>query len=217
MEQTKFTRFKRIANKKFISILAILMILFGSIYLMAYNKPTTQVNRKSIKTEYVLAHRNVIKIDTIQIKDSIQDKLIEEVNKYIKRYAPKSHQFIPKYLVQAGLDNNIDICFMMAQTQIETCYGTTGAGRESSRRSMFGIIKKRYPNYEVAVNHYCEVLKKHYLVKGKTEQQLMVKYTTAKGGRYGGHAGYEAKLRGTYNQIKRTTNIYDLQSEYKKF
>ena len=222
MEQTKFTRFKRITNKKLLSALAVLMLLSGSLYFLTCN--SAPVNRKSIKITHVSNNpKNITKIDTVQfidslqIKDSIQDKLIEEVNKYIKRYAPKSHQFIPKYLVQAGLDNNIDICFMMAQTQIETCYGTTGAGRESSRRSMFGIIKKRYPNYEVAVNHYCEVLKKHYLVKGKTEQQLMVKYTTAKGGRYGGHSGYEAKLRGAYNQIKRTTNIYNLQKEYEKF
>lgn len=217
MEQTKFTRFKRITNKKFISILAILMILFGSIYLMAYNKPTTQVNRKSIKTEYVLAHRNVIKIDTIQIKDSIQNKLVEEVSQYIKRQAPRSHQFIPKYLVKAGLENNIDICFMMAQTQIETCYGTTGAGRESSRRSMFGIIKRHYPNYENAIDHYCDILKKYYLVKGRTEQHLMAKYVTGTGGRYAGNPKYEMELRTAYNQIKRTTNIYDLQSEYRKF
>ncbi len=106
---------------------------------------------------------------------------------------------------------------MMAQTQIETCYGTTGAGRESSRRSMFGVIQKRYPNYEDAINHYCEVLKKYYLVKGKTEQHLMTKYVTGTGGRYAGNPRYEIELRTAYNHIKRTTNIYSLQEEYKRF
>ena len=106
---------------------------------------------------------------------------------------------------------------MMAQTQIETCYGTTGAGRESSRRSMFGVIQKRYPNYEDAINHYCEVLKKYYLVKGKTEQHLMSKYVTSKGGRYASNPRYETELRTAYNHIKRTTNISSLQEEYKRF
>jgi hypothetical protein len=105
----------------------------------------------------------------------------------------------------------------MAQTQIETCYGTLGAGRESARKSMFGIIKKNYPTYEDAINHYCEVLKKYYLVKGKTEKHLMTKYVTSKGGKYAENPRYEIELRTAYNQIKRTTNIYSLQEEFKKF
>ena len=105
---------------------------------------------------------------------------------------------------------------MMAQTQIETCYGTTGAGRELTRRSMFGVIKRHYPDYESAINHYCEVLKRYYLVKGRTEQHLMTKYVTGTGGKYAGDPNYERSLRTAYNQIKRATNIYSLQEEYKK-
>jgi hypothetical protein len=215
MEQTKFTRFKRIVNKKLLSILVVLMFLFGSLYFLTCN--STTIKHKTTPIEYVSPQQNVTKIDTVQIKDSIQNELIDEVSKYVKRQAPSSHQFIPMYLVQAGLDNNIDICFMMAQTQIETCYGTTGAGRESSRRSMFGVIKRHYPTYEVAINHYCEVLKKYYLIKGKTEQHLMVKYVTSTGGKYAGNPRYEIELRTAYNHIKRTTNIYSLQEKYKKF
>ena len=75
----------------------------------------------------------------------------------------------------------------------------------------------KYPNYEEAINHYCEVLNKYYLVKGKTEQHLMAKYVTARGGRYAENPRYEIELKTAYNQIKRTTNIYSLQEEYKKF
>ena len=215
MEQTKFTRFKRIVNKKLLSILIVLILFFGALsYLYTCNAEPVE-SKPTI--EYVSPQQNITKIDTIQLKDSIQNELIEEVSKYIKKQAPNSHQFIPMYLVQAGLYNNIDICFMMAQTQIETCYGTTGAGRETSRRSMFGVINKRYQNYEEAINHYCEVLKKYYLVKGRTEQHLMVKYVTGTGGRYAGNPRYEIELRTAYNQIKRTTNIHSLQEEYNKF
>ena len=215
MEQTKFTRFKRIVNKNLLSILIVLMFLFGSCYFLTCN--STPVEQKSNPVEYVSPQQNITKIDTIQIKDSIQNKLVDEVSTYVKKQAPKSHQFIPMYLVQAGLNNNIDICFMMAQTQIETCFGTTGAGRESSRRSMIGVIKRHYPNYEEAINHYCELLKKYYLVKGKTEQHLMVKYVTGSGYRYAGDPNYEVELKAAYNHIKRTTNILNLQEEYKKF
>jgi len=215
MEQTKFTRFKRIAIKHVLVVLIVLMFILGGLWLTTCNATTP--NHEDPKIEYVLTEKNITKIDTVQIKDSIQNELINEVSLYIKRQAPKSHQFIPKYLVQAGLTNNIDICFMMAQTQIETCYGTTGAGKESSRRSMFGIIQKRYSNYEDAINHYCEVLKKYYLVKGKTEQHLMTKYITGTGGRYAGNPRYEIELKTAYNHIKRTTNIYSLQEEYKRF
>ena len=159
---------------------------------------------------------NVITYDNTNVKDSLKEEIIHEVTKYIKTKTSKSHEFIPKYLVHAGLTNNIDICFMMAQTQIETCYGTTGAGRESSRRSMFGVILKKYPTYEEAINHYCEILKKSYLVKGRTEQHLMTKYVTAKGGRYAGNPNYEKELKLAYNSIKRSTKIYSLQQEYNK-
>ena len=214
MEQTKFTRFKRIINKKLLSILIVLIFLFGgSFYLLTCNSTTIEQNNP---IEYVSEPQNIVVIDTVQIKDSIQNKLIDEVSKYVKKQAPNAHQFIPTYLVRAGLINNIDICFMMAQTQIETCYGTMGAGRESSRRSMFGIIQKRYSTYEDAINHYCEVLKKYYLVRGKTEHHLMTKYVTSRGGRYAESLNYEKELKIAYNNIKRTTNIHYLQQEYHK-
>lgn len=215
MEQTKFSRFMRIIKKNALAVLIVLLFTLCSIWLSECNANTQYKERPTI--EYVSPKENITKIDTIQIKDSIKNELIAEVSQYVKRQAPKSHQFIPKYLVQAGLTNNIDICFMMAQTQIETNYGTTGAGRESSRRSMFGVIKRKYPNYEEAIDHYCEVLKKYYLVKGRTEKHLMTKYVTGTGGKYAGDPNYERSLTAAYNQIKRTTNIYSLQQEYKKF
>jgi flagellum-specific peptidoglycan hydrolase FlgJ len=215
MEQTKFTRFKRIITKNLLVIsIVLLLTLCGCFYLTTCSANTTE--EPAIEIINKAPSTNIVKNDNINVKDSIQDELIKEVSKYVRRQAPKSHQFIPKYLVQAGLTNNIDICFIMAQTQIETNFGTTGAGRESSRRSMFGVVSRRYPNYEDAINHYCQVLKKYYLVKGRTEQHLMAKYVTGTGGRYAANPRYEIELSTAYNQIKRTTNIYKLQKEYNK-
>ena len=206
MEQTNNKRFKRIKNllcrKSLITLIIVLMIFCI----------TPTINSK----EFIYNGHIVETVSKDIRKDSLKNEMIKEVTKYIKSKTSKSNEFIPKYLVHAGLSNNIDICFMMAQTQIETYYGTTGAGRESSRKSMFGVIKKSYPTYEESINHYCEILKKYYLVKEKTEQHLMTKYVTSKGGKYAGNPKYEAELRTAYNSIKRSTKIYSLQQEYKK-
>ena len=214
MEQTNNKRFKRIKNLfnlKNLIVLIVVLMLFCSTPIInskqvVYKAPNIEVAETTIDNA----------IDNNIIKDSIKNEIIQEVAKYIKTKTSKSHEFIPKYLVHAGLSNNIDICFMMAQTQIETNYGTLGAGRESSRRSMFGVIKRNYSDYESAINHYCEVLKKYYLVKGRTEQHLMTKYVTSKGGKYAGDPNYEKSLKTAYNSIKRSTKIYSLQQEYCK-
>lgn len=210
MKQIKFTRFKRITNKFLLSSVFVIILMLCCQYISKAKYTTLP----KVKTEYVLKKTHITKIDTIQVKDSLKKELILEVSTYINRQTPKSNSFIPKYLVQAGLNNNIDICFMMAQTQIETNFGTLGAGRETSRRSMFGVANKKYQNYEQAVNHYCKILKKHYLTNGRTEQHLMSKYVTTRGGKYAQNPNYEKELKIAYAHIKKTTNIKSLQKKY---
>ena len=149
--------------------------------------------------------------------DTLKKKLVAEVHEYIKNTAPNAHNTISEHLVNHCLEHNVDICFVMAQTQNETNFGTMGVGRESSRRSLFGVYKKSYVDYKAAISDYFYILKGSYLVKGKTEQHLMTKYVTGTGGRYAGNPQYEIELKTAYNQIKRTTNIYSLQEEYKRF
>lgn len=203
MEQTNNKRFTKIKNK-FASVIVILMMSFLLI--------GTNVNSRPINTSECTTYmkQQVIHKDKQQIKE----ELILEVSKYVNSVTSKSNQFIPKYIVQAGLNNDIDICFMLAQTKIETCFGTTGIGR--SKRSLFGVVSRSYSNYELAINDWCALLKKSYLVKGRTEQTLMAKYTTAGGARYAANRNYEIELRSAYNEIKRSTNIYSLQQEYKR-
>lgn len=192
--------------------------------------PLLSINNKNIQkidndniTEEMCYNKNV-QIDSViidsaiykqNIKDSIMNLLVDEANKYIKRISPKAHNDIPKYIVQSGLENYIDIMFMMAQTQIETNYGTLGAGRPSSRRSIFGVSVKRYTNYENAINDYVYILKKNYLRKGRTEQHLMNKYTTISGARYAENKKYEIELKKTYNYINKNTKIKELQEKYR--
>ena len=103
---------------------------------------------------------------------------------------------------------------MMAQTQNETSYGTLGAGRESSRRSLFGIAVRRYNNYENAIVDYIKILKKSYLTKGRTEQHLMRRYVTSGGSRYATDPNSEITLRKTYTELLKQTKIKELQIKY---
>lgn len=175
------------------------------------------------KNEVEMCKDSIQQIDSVKLyeltlnlrKDSLKNELINETNRYINSITQKAHDSLPKFLVENALIHNIDIMFMLAQTQIETIFGTVGAGRESSRRSLFGIAIRKYTNYEHAINDYCKLLKKSYLTKGRTEHHLMRKYTTTRGGRYAENPNYENELRNTYNQISRITRLKHLQEEYK--
>lgn len=153
---------------------------------------------------------------SVEVNDSTEyyilyDSLVNEVNNYIKLYHKKCNDSVAKAIVKYGLKYNIDICFMMAQTKIETCFGKAGIGRETSRKSLFGVERRRYKSYDECVEHYVKLLKKSYLVKGKTEQDLLKKYVAKSGHRYAQNSKYEYELRKAYNHIKNKTNILDLQ------
>lgn len=157
---------------------------------------------------------NILMNQLINHKDSIKNELIDEVEKYIFGIAPKTKKNIPASIVENGLFHDIDIMFMIAQTQIETSFGTIGAGRESSRRSLFGVAIRRYDSYDKAIDDYCKILKKNYLTKGRNEQHLMKKYTTTGGGRYASNPNYEVDLRRAYLSVNRATKIKELQEKY---
>lgn len=155
-------------------------------------------------------HYNIIDYN----KENVRKELVAEVNKYIIQQAPKAHNTISEHIVNNCLEHNIDICFVMSQTQNETNFGTTGAGRATSRRSLFGVYKRSYSNYKSAISDYFYILKDSYLVRGKTEQDLMRNYVTKGGYRYASDRNYEEKLRKTYALIKNSTNIHTLQKQY---
>ena len=146
--------------------------------------------------------------------DSIKNEILDEAHEYIMNRYPGVDSTIPTHIVEYGLMHNIDILFMMSQTQLETCYGTKGIGRKSSKKSLFGVAARKYSEYDKAVEDYIAILKKHYLTKGRTENHLMKNFVTSGGSRYASNPNYEAELRKTYRDIDRQTNIADLQKEY---
>lgn len=211
MNMSRKTKFKRV-------LLCALLISLPLIQRIASKTHNEQLPEN--KVEMCMNLDTIFNVDSIQLgqlinpKDSIKNELIDEVENYIFNNFPKTHQTIPTLIVENGLEHEIDIIFMMAQTQLETQFGTLGAGREKSRRSLFGVAIKKYSTYDKAVEDYIAILKKHYLTKGRNEQSLMRNYITTRGGRYASHPYYEVELRKTYNDIKKKTKIDDLQSKY---
>jgi len=203
-------KFKRV-------LLCALLISLPLFQQLANKTKTNDINKVEM-----CYNNDTIKLDStmnlyqlISPKDSIKNELIDEVQRYIFKNFPRTHETIPNSIVENGLEHEIDICFMMAQTQLETQFGTLGAGRESSRRSLFGVAIRKYSNYDLAIKDYVTLLKKSYLTRGRTEQHLMRDFTTTKGGRYAGNPTYEVELRKTYNDINKKTKIKYLQEKYK--
>lgn len=159
----------------------------------------------------------MVKDTSITLKfNDVKLKLIAEVDKYISSRTKGKHDSkLAEYIVNHALNYDIDICFMMSQTQLETNYGVAGIGRTSSKRSLFGVISRRYTNYNDAVEDYCKILRKSYLVKGRTEKDLMKNYVNKNGHRYAGSRTYEAKLSKQYNVLTNNTKISALEKEYK--
>lgn len=211
MEQTKFKRFKKII----FTITAFLFITIGSSQLSwCYNNNSyNHINSNKIYDV------NDINIETPVINkeyDSTYAAVLKATANYINKQAPKAHNDLPKYLLDAALEYDIDLCFMMAQTQLETNFGTLGAGREKSRRSLFGVYTKKYTSYEYAIDDWCNLLHKSYLGKGRTEEHLMNSYTSHSGKRYAENPSYEISLKSTYKSIVKSTGLKQMQTELKK-
>lgn len=209
MEQTKFKRFKKII----FTITAFLFITIGSSQLSwCYcNNSYNHINSDKIYDV------NDINIETPVNKeyDSTYAAVLKVTANYINKQAPKAHNDLPKYLLDAALEYDIDLCFMMAQTQLETNFGTLGAGREKSRRSLFGVYTKKYTSYEYAIDDWCNLLNKSYLGKGRTEEHLMNSYTSHSGKRYAENPSYEISLKSTYKSIVKSTGLKQMQTELK--
>ena len=190
------------------------ILLFALMFLL----PLISINAATIdRNNYAYGSINTeIGVNNKSTKESIIESINKEAITFVKKYYPNCPDIISTYIVKKGLENDIDICFMLAQTQLETSFGKAGIGRTSSRHSLFGVEKRHYSNYVEAINDYVKLLKTSYLVKGRTEQNLLKNYVNKGGYRYAGNPNYEVSLRKYYNTICNVTKIKSLQNQYKK-
>lgn len=161
----------------------------------------------------VIFPANIIDIEQEITSQQNKTKLIREVDEYITSVARNS-KINSETIVDACLEYDVDIKFVLAQGHIESHFGT--AGKASRTNSVFNIIGVKYDHPDHSIEPYLKLLNTRYLVNGKTEKDMMKNFCDRNGKRYAMSSTYERELRSTYNKIKKRTDIDKFYKLYKE-
>lgn len=149
--------------------------------------------------------------------------LIEEIDKYIKFYAPNS--IVSSYVLLNESDKvNIDIRFILVQALCESHFCTKGIAVKTN--SMFNqgafdgntydeilrIYKYTHPNESIAP--YLKLLQKKYLGNKKVEWQLLDNFVDLNGKRYATDPNYEIALKHHLTEMQTKTPLDSLVNNY---
>lgn len=143
-----------------------------------------------------------IQRDTKQLEYELAtQKLVETVRTYIFQIG-KSSKLSPSLLVKKCDQHEIDLKLVLAQGHLESQFGTTGRAKFTNSVFNVGALDDgttvpgniyTHPNY--SVEPYIQLLKSQYLVKGKTEDDLLYgKFVNKSGKRYATERAYEKRL-----------------------
>ena len=114
----------------------------------------------------------------------------------------------PETLVKCAIDMDMDLPFIMAAAHQESCFGSTNRAKRTN--SVFSVGSydngRDYATYSdpnESVAPYISLLKKDYLINGKTIQDLMVpgKFINYDGKRYASDKNYEKSIQYLRNLI----------------
>lgn len=151
--------------------------------------------------------------------------LVNEVQNYISQIAPTSN--LRGYaLVEECEKYNVDICFVLAQGEIESHFGTKGMA--SKLNSIFNVgiydnktaeeingkYKFEYPNE--SIEPYLKLLTNRYLVD-KTEEDLLKKFVDIDNKRYASNPNYEIMISDRYKFITENTKIVEYFNQMKSW
>lgn len=153
--------------------------------------------------------------------DSIRTELVHATDKYISQKFPKS-KLTGKALVEACEKHDFDICFALAQAEIESGFGTAGKARHTNSPWSVGAYSNRsaqtmnkmgygYTHPDHSIEPYIELVKTKYLGTKRTIHDLMRNYVSLAGYKYASDPNYERILRNTYRRICKKTEIKSLQ------
>lgn len=151
--------------------------------------------------------------------------LVNEVQNYINSVAPSSN--LRGYAIVEECEKyGIDICFVLAQGEIESHFGTKGIA--SKLNSVFNVgiydgktieeinnkYKFDYPNE--SIEPYLKLLIDRYLVN-KTEDDLMRKFVDINNKRYASNPNYEIMISERYKFIVENTKIAEYHDMMKSW
>ena len=151
--------------------------------------------------------------------------LVNEVQKYIEQIAPSSN--LRGYAIVEECEKyDVDICFVLAQVEVESSFGTKGIASKLNCVFNVGIYDNKtteqiedkyrfeYPNE--SIEPYLKLLTTKYLVN-KLEHDLMRKFVDINGNRYASDKDYEIKISSKYKFICENTKIHEYHDMMKSW
>lgn len=151
--------------------------------------------------------------------------LVNEVQKYIEQIAPSSN--LRGYAIVEECEKyDVDICFVLAQGEVESSFGTKGIASKLNCVFNVGIYDNKtteqiedkyrfeYPNE--SIEPYLKLLTTKYLVN-KLEHDLMRKFVDINGNRYASDKDYEIKISSKYKSICENTKIHEYHDMMKSW
>lgn len=151
--------------------------------------------------------------------------LVNEVQNYIEQVAPASN--LRGYAVVEECEKyNIDVCFVLAQGEIESHFGTKGIASKLNSVFNVGVYddktvetvdrKYRFDYANESIEPYLKLLTTKYLVN-KTEEELLIKFVDVNNKRYASNPNYEAMLSAKYKSISENTKIVEYHAQMKNW
>lgn len=182
-------------------------------------------NKQYIKSDVEIKSNNFNTFDTLEYTNNIQtdfnNKLVIEVEKYIKTNAPRT-KLSAKYLVDKCLEYNTDVVFVLSQGLLESHFGTKGKAAQTNSVWNVGTydngqIKYRYKHPNESVEPYLKLLNEKYLIDVSAKGDTVYKdlyhlledhgYVNYNGNRFATSYQYENSLRKIMLRINSQTNI----------
>ena len=151
--------------------------------------------------------------------------LVNEVQNYITQVAPSSN--LRGYAIVEECEKyGVDICFVLAQGEVESHFGTKGIASKLNCVFNVGVYDNKtveqvesqyrfdYPNE--SIEPYLKLLTTRYLVN-KLETNLMQKFVDVNGKRYATDPEYEVKVSSKYKYICENTKIQEYSDMMKSW
>ena len=211
----------KLRDKLLISLGFIILMAFGLINFFSIEQLKNHHVKKYDKYTYAY---DCIKEAEITYWD-YKCALVNEVQNYITQVAPSSN--LRGYAIVEECEKyDVDICFVLAQGEVESQFGTKGIASKLNCVFNVGIydnktvdqIEKQYrfdcPNE--SIEPYLKLLTNKYLVN-KLEQDLMRKFVDINNKRYASDTEYEIKISSKYKYICDNTKIHEYHDMMKSW
>ena len=185
-------------------------VLIGSMITNKSNKYAYRIQRENIELMY----------------DGARADLVQCIDSTIRVYAPSTCMNGLEILRQCeGYD--VDLFFVLSQGHVESHFGTKGMALKTN--SVFNVYaydgvkydkinsKGKYSHPDLSIEPYLKLLKRRYLVNGKTEKDLMHDYIDVDGQRYASSTEYENQLVNAYHRYTSNKKLMNCYKQYTKY